>query len=350
MSLHLSLYTFILLWSFASLGVELQSWVPSSDGVRFIIPDRGLGDEEMGRYFSLVNQESGLETLRAKPEVAPIAPNSQLPLLRGQHSSLQADEVSRPRFLVITNEFRELYGEPFNQRAKNIERRLHSHGAQAYFLPPVHDIALTPEERVAYHQRLVNSFDAILIMGGDDITPGLYGEPTTFARGTNLFRDQSELRFVRHFIEAQEGMSFGICRGHQMCGVAHGKKLVQDIQLERYAAHEHLDGAHFISTDREAMFFSGFEDERLFVNSLHHQAVDIHPYDPDLRITAFSFDERPVVEAMEFRSGMGASFQFHPELMDDEVGVSIMRRMVALARENKIRKASCRELLGVLSP
>lgn len=93
-------------------------------------------------------------------------------------------------------------------------------------LPVVHDAALPIHEAKAYRQKLIQEFDAQLILGGADIDPFLYGEKTSFAKSVIRHRDLSELKFVRDFIDAKKGMNFGLCRGHQMCAVANHKKLL----------------------------------------------------------------------------------------------------------------------------
>lgn len=338
--------------SFGPLDAHaLQVWRHTDGGVQFIFPELSHVQE---RYFQGINQSPDLRDLRERPKLMDLLHGDQLPYQRGVLSTFPRHPNTAPKFLVVTNDFRELYGPPYNSRAQNIHRRLGQLGAEVYFLPPVHDIALTSAQRESFHQSLGQHFDALLIMGGDDITPQLYGETTTFARGTNLLRDQSELRFVRHFMAQEQGMTFGICRGHQMCAVAAGNGLIQDVQIERYADHIHLDGHHPIRVDPTSTFFldSAIADRpvTLEVNSLHHQAVLVSDYDPHFRVTAYSLDQRPLVEAMELRNGLGASFQFHPELMDDELGQQIMRRMVELAGLQKARRMDCRQLLEAIVP
>src|SRR5690606_5759247 len=120
------------------------------------------------------------------------------------------------------------------------------------------DLNLNSPEGKAYRENIIKNFDAMLVLGGDDIDPYLYGDQVTYAMEVNRRRDVSELKFTKQFIEAEEGMSFGICRGHQMCAVSHGNRLVQDIQIERDAPMLHRDGDHAIRIDNQSPIFQDF--------------------------------------------------------------------------------------------
>ena len=130
--------------------------------------------------------------------------------------------------------------------------------------------------------------DGLLLTGGADIQPCLYGEARL--RAANLDkpvpdRDQLEWDLL---VEARAHRTpvFGICRGHQMVNVFLGGSLHQDIELQtgrqghdnfidRGFALDHL--AHDVfSTGMSHPFASRLERSgHPAVNSRHHQAVKV---------------------------------------------------------------------------
>ncbi len=91
----------------------------------------------------------------------------------------------------------------------------------------------------------------VLITGGEDISPSIYGETPHSTVWANRDRDIIELEAVERAIQDNK-LIWGTCRGIQLlCAVA-GGKLVQ---------HMNHPGGHFITTPEGEMF----------TNSLHHQ-------------------------------------------------------------------------------
>ncbi len=128
--------------------------------------------------------------------------------------------------------------------------------------------------------------DGLLLTGGADLQPCLYGEARL--SGANLDkpvpdRDQLEWDLLTE-ARAHRTPVFGICRGHQMVNVFLGGTLYQDIELQtgreghdnfidRGFALDHL--AHdIVSTGIDHPFAARLEKfGHPAVNSRHHQAV-----------------------------------------------------------------------------
>ena len=128
--------------------------------------------------------------------------------------------------------------------------------------------------------------DGLLLTGGADLQPCLYGEARL--PGANLDkpvpdRDQLEWDLLTE-ARAHRTPVFGICRGHQMVNVFLGGTLYQDIELQtgreghdnfidRGFALDHL--AHdIVSTGIDHPFAARLEKfGHPAVNSRHHQAV-----------------------------------------------------------------------------
>lgn len=320
---------------------------PQSAGIIFPKKENQTKAEAISEYFYKINNTKSLSGLLEQSEIQSLRVKEKLPFNKGEFFDLKP-AGHRPRFIIVTNELRELYGLPFSKRIQNIKKRLEMLGAEVFVLPVVHDLTLPIHEAKEFRKKIIAQFDAQLVLGGADIDPYLYGEKSVYARYTIRHRDLSELKFVRAFIAEKKGMNFGICRGHQMCAVANHKKLFQDIQEEIGASKVHLDGEHFIKVDDSSEIFSIFDSKKLLVNSLHHQAVIVPKNDETYKVVATSFDKKPVIEALEFRNAKGYTLQFHPELMFNETGDKIMKRFVDLTIKNKALEnapVNCRQLI-----
>src|SRR5215212_6659340 len=79
---------------------------------------------------------------------------------------------------------------------------------------------------------VLQSVDGILLTGGDDVLPSIYGEPAhpAFA-AAEPGRDDYELELVRRATEARLPL-LAICRGIQVLNVARGGSLHQDLRSE----------------------------------------------------------------------------------------------------------------------
>ena len=163
----------------------------------------------------------------------------------------------------------------------------------------------------------------------------------TYAKDVNPERDKEELSLVHTFISEEHGMIYGICRGHQLIAAALGFKLFQDIQEEHptHAAHKreangatdasHSSAWHEIElTDTSNALYEATRKHTFTVNSRHHEAV-IPAENPYARVIAL---EEGLVEAIEFKNGLGITVQFHPEDMGTEEADQILRLMVDRAR------------------
>ena len=159
--------------------------------------------------------------------------------------------------------------------------------------------------------------DGLLLTGGDDVDPALYGEPphTTFDVA-EPGRDAFEIDLVRRALDADLPV-LAICRGLQVLNVALGGTLIQDIPSEpgRLLLHD-TEGppttpAHTVTVAPGSCLAAlvGPDDVRT-VNSRHHQAV--RALGRGLIATATSPDgliEGAEVPAARFCVGV----QWHPE-------------------------------------
>ncbi len=169
----------------------------------------------------------------------------------------------------------------------------------------------------ALHPALVSKLEGLVLTGGLDVMPVLYGEsakPTV--RETSGERDEFEVKLL-HEALAHDVPVLAICRGMQLLNVALGGSLVQDIRTETASAIRHddfarprTDLAHAVSVRSGSRLHALLGCDEVEVNSLHHQAVD--RLATPLVATAFAPDG--LVEAVEFRDERFVlGVQWHPE-------------------------------------
>lgn len=170
-----------------------------------------------------------------------------------------------------------------------------------------------PDEAQTY----IDSVDALLLTGGQGVTPILYGaEPIKEVAETDIYRDEFEIALVKAAVAAGKPV-LGICRGLQVVNVALGGTLYQDVYKQAGAVGKHsqyptsweIPTQHVTTTP--GSWIEQTLGKRFLVNSFHHQGID--QLGANLTTTAVSDDK--VVEAFESKDGAVFGVQFHPEMM-----------------------------------
>lgn len=166
----------------------------------------------------------------------------------------------------------------------------------------------------------VSLLDGLVLQGGADIDPRVYGdEPTDVLGPIDGVRDRFELELLRAFAAAGKPV-LGVCRGMQLINVEYGGTLHQDLQHANVVnyAHRQLDlydeHTHDIELTQGGWFSGLYEGARSArVNSIHHQGIK--RLGEGLIVEALSSDG--VIEAIRhpelpFMVGV----QWHPEFHD----------------------------------
>ena len=151
--------------------------------------------------------------------------------------------------------------------------------------------------------------DGLLLPGGWDLDPSLYGEkPDPKVGPVDHDLDETELRL---FAQARNrGLPvMGICRGQQVINVAMGGSLVQHLDGHEVRSFGRGHLAHTIEVDPKSELGRAAGLQKLRVNSLHHQAIG--KLAPGLRQTARGDDG--TVEGIETSDGLIVAVQCHPE-------------------------------------
>ena len=148
----------------------------------------------------------------------------------------------------------------------------------------------------------------LLLCGGGDSDPNLYGQDDLFCRKVDLKRDLKELALVRRFAAARRPI-LGICRGHQLLNFAFGGDLYQDLPTAGH--HTDLGDRDRLHDTRIApgTFLAELYGPGARVTSAHHQAVG--RLAPHFRAIQWTADG--VVEAMACEKLPIIGLQWHPE-------------------------------------
>ena len=161
--------------------------------------------------------------------------------------------------------------------------------------------------------RVLDALDGLIITGGKDVDPALYGQephPTTDTPRTD--RDTWEDALLTAAID--RGLPFlGICRGAQVLNVALGGTLHQHlpdvIGTTRYNLGDGVFAENEVAVE-PASTLATLVGEGLAVKSYHHQAIDTVA--DGLVVTARSDDG--TIQAVELSSvPFGVAVQWHPE-------------------------------------
>jgi putative glutamine amidotransferase len=176
----------------------------------------------------------------------------------------------------------------------------------------------------------VRRCDGVMLTGGDDVQPRLYGNHLTpqleaTVSPADAARDLSELLVIREVFRQRKPL-LAICRGQQILNVALGGTLIVDIPMQVRGAlnHRRLGQkdkiVHKVALTPGSILNKISGTQTLGVNSSHHQAVG--RVAGPLRVTAVSPDG--VVEGLELAAPAAgllpwlAAVQFHPERLFEQ--------------------------------
>lgn len=185
---------------------------------------------------------------------------------------------------------------------------------------------------------VLDLLDGLLLTGGDDINPALYGEAN---EGASLDVDPEADRWELALLRGARERSLpvlAVCRGMQLMSVAFGGRLAQEIR-RLGSPEDHPSPAtlrpdeiyalrHAIRVEPGTRLGTLVGRAEAVVNSIHHQAV----VDPGkLRVSARS--QTGIIEAVEPRDEWPAlGVQWHPEKLRDPLTDRLFRYLVDASR------------------
>lgn len=173
-------------------------------------------------------------------------------------------------------------------------------GGKAVRISPRHDVE-------------VSELQGLVLSGGTDLCPELYGQPAEPGQSYDIPRDELESKVLDFALQKQLPM-LGICRGCQLINVRLGGALFRDIKAQRKLTPNstmlHPGKRLFVRPD--SMLHRIVEHQQLRINSLHHQAIaEVAPgfvisgTDADNFTQAIENPEKPYILGV----------QWHPEYL-----------------------------------
>ncbi|WP_026497994.1 gamma-glutamyl-gamma-aminobutyrate hydrolase family protein [Butyrivibrio sp. WCD2001] len=165
-------------------------------------------------------------------------------------------------------------------------------------------------------RQLLDTVDGILLTGGQDVSPEIYGEEKLDSSVVCYeARDSMEKELLVQALEKDIPI-LGICRGIQFLNAYLGGSLYQDLGKQHPSETEHHQKPPYDVPVHEVNIIEGsglhklIQSDRISVNSYHHQAVK--EVADSLKVMAVSEDG--LTEAVELPGKRFVwALQWHPE-------------------------------------
>ncbi|WKK22830.1 gamma-glutamyl-gamma-aminobutyrate hydrolase family protein [Streptomyces olivoreticuli] len=189
---------------------------------------------------------------------------------------------------------------------------------------------LLPPDAPATAAAVVRRLDGLVLAGGDDLDPALYGQERHPRAGAPVpERDRWELALLAEALR-QELPLLGVCRGMQLMNVHAGGTLVQHLpDVVGHEDHNPVAGAYsdHLVKPLPSTRLGELLPEPCDVATHHHQGVD--RLGEGLVVSAYAEDG--TVEALEYerRAAFALGVQWHPEARSD---LRLTRALVTASR------------------
>ena len=228
-------------------------------------------------------------------------------------------------------------------------------------------------------EALLPSFDGFLLSGGQDIDPHRYGEDATSSKLSEFSPEREETEYlILNYAKRYDVPILGICRGMQAMNVSFGGTLYQDIDDQFLCVGASNDPAcaacqrcslcvtatgqtptlksshcqidcyhapiHEVAIASDTQLRSVLGQERIAVNSMHHQAIK----EVGDGLRACAHDPEGLVEAIEapmldFMLGV----QWHPEFFASDTMQPLFSAFADAAMRYRKRTAGARPRLRI---
>ncbi len=166
----------------------------------------------------------------------------------------------------------------------------------------------------------VKNIDALILSGGHDVFPLIYGEEPKQALGETFpERDYFDITLLKTAMDLNKPV-LGICRGHQIINAGNGGSLYQDLSYNKELFIKHSQSTkwniptHTITIEEGSFLDDIYEKNEGMVNSFHHQIIN--DLADGFKVIARSKDG--AIEAIEKINNRNfvLGIQWHPEMMN----------------------------------
>jgi putative glutamine amidotransferase len=199
-------------------------------------------------------------------------------------------------------------------------------GGMPVLLPITHDPAI--------RQEMIAGLDGLLLPGGADLDPRLYGQPR-HARTTLVDKDRQDFDFAMLALaETRRLPTLGICMGCQTMNVQRRGTLHQHLPELGTQTLDHRkagdrSNAHAVEVRAGTHLAEALKLNQLEANSRHHQGIDKVGHG----LVPCAFAPDGLVEAVEDPSmPFWVAVQWHPENLQGTPHERLFEALVAAAR------------------
>ncbi len=163
---------------------------------------------------------------------------------------------------------------------------------------------------------LLKKLQGILLIGGDDYSPALYGEkPHHTLEPIHPLREKFDLELAKQVLYSKKMPVLGICGGSQLMNIVLGGSLIQDIPSNvpgSKITHSSSgkNNTHLVYLEDESKLAEIYNQTTLHVPTSHHQSVK----KLGIGIKAAAHAEDGIIEAIELTEhSFAIGVQWHPE-------------------------------------
>lgn len=177
----------------------------------------------------------------------------------------------------------------------------------------LHLAGAIPERISIRHAPSGEHLDALIIGGGNDISPEHYDGDINAKVKHDLARDLLEIEWIHKALKHRIPL-LGICRGAQLINVVLGGNLYQDIRHLRFHTHNRpgLLPTKLVKLDADSRLAKICGKTTFRVNSLHHQAIK----KPGAGLKIVGCDLDQIIQAVESNPHAEIlGVQWHPEYL-----------------------------------
>lgn len=171
--------------------------------------------------------------------------------------------------------------------------------------------------------------DGIILSGGGDIQPILYGVNLPLHGDYSPERDETEKTLLEIAIE-QDLPVLGICRGMQAINVNFGGKLIQKIETDFEGGLNHKETRHNIKVFDD-LIVESLGTNTFEVNSHHDHGISRQQLSSQLR--PFAFAEDQTIEGFYHPEHAIAGIMWHPERESSQHALNELLTKSFLSRE-----------------
>lgn len=197
-----------------------------------------------------------------------------------------------------------------------------------------------PHENIIIND-YINLIDGLILTGGDfDIPPELYGQQNIH-NSVIIKSERTAFEYeLAQKVIAQNIPILGICAGEQLLNVILGGSLIQHIpdEIENSIEHQQTtprtEAAHDVTIVRDTILYSIVGEDKLMVNSNHHQAVKT--VGENVVINAVASDG--VIEGIEYtKHPFCIGVEWHPELEVNKGDRKIFEAFIKASLKNNCK-------------